>query len=516
VDLFGSFIFYERICIMGSTKFSRPKSWRKGYVPQIEVLQSRITPSVTTGFEEASGTLTITGDELANAVDVQVVGTTATVSWDEISAETGETTTVTEEHENVQVINVDLQDGDDEATIDITDNEDLTVNIDMPGATAPGGDDAEGGEGAPGEDDEECDDDGEPEPEPAPPGTLGNGDDTYNITATEINKDTTLNVNVGADPLEDGDDTLTGTIGQMEQNATLNFNANLGGGDNDASLSVESMGRNATLNANVVAATGDSLTGAGAGADNVDMTVGEIGRDASVTLGASLGAGSDDFIVNTGRVGRDATVAVNADVGLEGPEEGDFFDADTVEIGMGLIGRGADVSLGVTQGADDDNLLVALDGSDRDVNLDVDLSTGGDDDNAIVELGDIGRDSVVTATTDLGDGDNELAMSVGDIGRDSDLSTIINGGAGFDTVALDIGAIGRGVGLIAGGDLGAQDDLLDFSLTGDVSTLETEIAIDFIGGDGEEDVANIDLGDAGDDLDPNFEGFEEMPEPVVV
>src|SRR5215510_12199324 len=118
---------------MGSTCLSRRNPLRRRYLPQTELLQSRITPSVTPAFDGATGILTITGDELDNVVDVAAVNGTATVSWEQVNADTGETETVTSDpFAGVQQINVDLQDGNDTLNIDISGKANLTVNIDMP------------------------------------------------------------------------------------------------------------------------------------------------------------------------------------------------------------------------------------------------------------------------------------------------------------------------------------------------------------------------------------------------
>lgn len=493
---------------MGSTCLSRQNSLRRRYLPQMELLQSRITPSVTPVFNADTGVLTITGDELDNVVSVAAVNGTATVTWEEVS-DTGETTVVTSEpFVGVEQIDVNLQDGNDALDVDISGPADLTVNIDMPADDGEGGTPGEG-TGTPGEDD--CMPEEPEEPEPAPPGTLGGGDDNYTVTAAGVAKGQTLDINVGAGEGEDGSDDLTVELGNIGQDASVNIAADLGGGDNNATISAGNMSRNATLDIGVVADLGDSLSSDTAGDDSVGVSIGSINRDADVSVDATLGAGSDDFGMTTGAVGRDSSVTVAANVGVASLTSEEQTDSDNVDVGIGLIDRDADISVTADTGAAQDNIDVSTVGVGRGATVGLNLNGGAEADNVTADLGDIARDADVTVAANLGDGENEFAMNVGDIGRDANFGLTLTGGADIDNADMTFGDIARGVNLDLEGDLGAGDDTLDMEFTGTVSTLETEFNISFLGGDGEGDEATLNAGSNAGALDPIFGGFETTP-----
>jgi len=211
------------------------------------------------------------------------------------------------------------------------------------------------------------------------------GDDNFSYTLTgELTTDREIRANLGA-----GNDT-----------ATLDFAASVNG----AQLDVEVSG--------------------GAGDDTVDTTLGAV-TDGDVTLDARLGAGTDDLTVNqTADVTGDSQVELEADGG-----RGD----DVLGFNLaGAIGADADVSIDADGGRGADQVTATYTGVLDGV---LDLRLEGGRDNDVVSgtvTADTSSTGEVFAVARGGRGDDTLTLNI-TAPAGVDVSGLLDGGRGTDT-----------------------------------------------------------------------------------
>jgi hypothetical protein len=234
------------------TRAARRPNYR---LPQLERMEHRVCPAITTSLDASTGVLTVTGNAADDTVqissaangDISVTGSASPFS-------------------DVSRINVNLGQGSNSLTVDLSASPDLDLVLNAVGGAGTDQVTLNLGSNLTGQ--------------VRATANLGFGDDSFTVTGNGIATGGRLDVNANG---SFGNDTMNIDVGAVAADATLNVNANLGLGDDTLSVSADSVGDGADVS---VRAVGGLL-----GSKTVDVSLGAIGDDADVTVNAPLGFG---------------------------------------------------------------------------------------------------------------------------------------------------------------------------------------------------------------------------------